>query len=195
MKWARRWIRRVWLFVRGNAIDRAMDDELRHHVECETAERIRSGLPPDQARAAALRDFGSLVRVKEDARDARGTRPLDDLVADTREGQDRRDREARVPPQHARCISMMALGASGSAVTAMMVRQALARAAIGVSAGGLLALLLARSMRSLLFGVGPADPVSYLTIGLFVAALAAVGAAIPTIQAVRASPLVALREG
>ena len=50
----------------------------------------------------------------------------------------------------------MALGASASAVTAMMVRQALARAAIGMSAGAALALLLARGTRSLLFGVGPA---------------------------------------
>ena len=50
-------------------------------------------------------------------------------------------------------------------------------------------------MQSLLFGVGPADPVSYLTIGLIVGTLAVIGAAIPTIQAVRSSPLVALREG
>src|SRR5947207_15728451 len=84
MEWARRWIRRASVFVRGDAIDRAMDDELRYHVECETADRIRSGVPPDEARAGALRDFGSMTRVREDGRDARGTRPLDDLIADTR---------------------------------------------------------------------------------------------------------------
>jgi len=61
-----------------------MDDELRHHIECETAERIRAGEPPDAARRSAVRDFGGVERFKEEARDARGTRAAEDLLADLR---------------------------------------------------------------------------------------------------------------
>ncbi len=61
-----------------------MDDELRYHVERETEERIRAGMSPEAARTSALRDFGGIERFKEEARDARGVRPVEDLIADTR---------------------------------------------------------------------------------------------------------------
>jgi predicted permease len=59
-----------------------MDDEMRHHIDCETAERIARGMGPEEARRSALRDFGGIERHKEDARDAFGTRPLDDAMRD-----------------------------------------------------------------------------------------------------------------
>ena len=55
-----------------------MDAEMRYHIECETADRVRQGMTPDDARRSAMRDFGGVERHKEDARDARGLRPLDD---------------------------------------------------------------------------------------------------------------------
>ena len=61
-----------------------MDAEMRYHIECETKERIDKGMTPDEARRSAMRDFGGVERHKEDARDARGTRPLDDGVRDVR---------------------------------------------------------------------------------------------------------------
>ena len=61
-----------------------MDAELRHHIDCETAERIGQGMSPDEARRAALRDFGGIEAVKERARDARGARSLEDLGLDIR---------------------------------------------------------------------------------------------------------------
>jgi putative ABC transport system permease protein len=67
-----------------DAIERAMDDEMRHHIECEIAERVANGMREEEARRSTLRDFGGIERYKEDARDARGIRPLDDLVRDTR---------------------------------------------------------------------------------------------------------------
>jgi hypothetical protein len=45
-----------------------MDDELRYHIECETAERMRAGQSRDDARRGALQDFGSVERVKEEGR-------------------------------------------------------------------------------------------------------------------------------
>jgi predicted permease len=73
---------RVWL-DRGS-VEREMDDEMRLHLELEAEERVRAGMPPEAARAAALRDFGGVERFKEEARDARGGRALDDLGADVR---------------------------------------------------------------------------------------------------------------
>jgi predicted permease len=79
-----RWMRRFLLVVRGRSVEQAMDDELRYHIECEIAERIKAGQPPAAARLAALRDFGGLEFVKEEARDARGTRRVEDFLGDLR---------------------------------------------------------------------------------------------------------------
>ena len=59
-----------------------MDDELRHHIECEVSEHIRAGMSPEEARRVAVAQFGGIEQVKEEARDARGTRPLEDLIVD-----------------------------------------------------------------------------------------------------------------
>jgi len=61
-----------------------MDAEMRYHLECEAAEYVRQGSAPDEARRRAAREFGGLEALKEDARDARGGRPLEDLVLDLR---------------------------------------------------------------------------------------------------------------
>jgi len=78
------WMRRLRRLTRRAAVERAMDDEMRHHIACEIADRIRAGDAPDAARRAALRDFGGVERFKEEARDARGTRALEDVAADVR---------------------------------------------------------------------------------------------------------------
>jgi predicted permease len=86
MEWLSRWRRRIHVLLHGRDAERAMDDELRHYIECEVTERIRAGAGPEEARRAVLVDFGGIEQVKEDARDARGVRPLEDLAADIRYG-------------------------------------------------------------------------------------------------------------
>jgi predicted permease len=76
--------RRVRALVLRRAVERELDDELSFHIEMETEYHMRRGLASSDARSAALREFGALSRVKEDAREARGVRPLEDLVADVR---------------------------------------------------------------------------------------------------------------
>jgi putative ABC transport system permease protein len=61
-----------------------MAREMRQHIELETADRVRQGMSPDQAHASALRDFGAIERFKEDGRDSRGTRAVEDLLRDIR---------------------------------------------------------------------------------------------------------------
>ena len=64
--------------------DLEMDDEVRFHLERDTEERIRKGEAPAAARRDALLAFGGVEQYKEQARDARGTRPLEELGADIR---------------------------------------------------------------------------------------------------------------
>jgi hypothetical protein len=50
-----------------------------------------------------------------------------------------------------------------------------------------------RAMGSLLFGVGPADPVSFLSVTAILFGVAGAAASIPAATASRISPLVAIR--
>ena len=71
------------LFLRSTE-DNEMDDEVRFHIERETQERVRNGQAPDVARRDALVAFGGVERFKDEVRDARGTRPLEEIGADIR---------------------------------------------------------------------------------------------------------------
>ena len=79
-----RWLRRLRVLVRSQAVEHAMDDEMRYHIECEVAERMRAGQSQEDARIGALQDFGGVERFKEEARDARGVRSFEDVLADSR---------------------------------------------------------------------------------------------------------------
>ena len=80
----RRITHRLRALFRRDSDESLMDAEMRHHVECEVQERIVGGMSPGEARRTALRDFGGVERFKEDARDARGFRVLDELAHDAR---------------------------------------------------------------------------------------------------------------
>lgn len=69
------------LFAR-RAMDRELNDEIQLHVELEVEQLVRDGMRPDDARALALRSFGNIGRVKDDAREVRGVRLIEDLRKD-----------------------------------------------------------------------------------------------------------------
>ena len=64
--------------------DRAMDDEMRHHLELETRAGIDRGLSDEDARRRALIAFGGVERFKEESRDRSGWRLRDDVWRDLR---------------------------------------------------------------------------------------------------------------
>ncbi|HEY4306203.1 MAG TPA: ABC transporter permease [Gemmatimonadaceae bacterium] len=70
-----------WLF-RRDAVDAAMDDEMRYHIQCETEERLAQGMSECEARRTAMRDFGRVEAYKDAGRDARGITSIDDLARD-----------------------------------------------------------------------------------------------------------------
>src|SRR5215813_2902481 len=60
--------------------------ELQFHLEREIEENIIRGMTPEEARFAALRSFGDVERVKEESRDVRGGRLLEEVWQDLRYG-------------------------------------------------------------------------------------------------------------
>ncbi len=76
-----RWLLRL---LRGRALDRDLDREVRAHLTLLTDDLIRSGLTPEEARRQAALAFGGVDAVKEASRDARGTRLVEDWWQDTR---------------------------------------------------------------------------------------------------------------
>ncbi len=75
------WGQRLW--HRGKMEDQ-LDKELRYHLEQHAADLMARGVAPTEARRRARLEIGWPDEVKENCRDARGTRWLEDLWQDLR---------------------------------------------------------------------------------------------------------------
>ncbi len=64
--------------------DRELDDELRAFVELLTAEKIKAGMSPREARRAALLETGGVEQVKEEVRDIRPGVFIEGVAQDVR---------------------------------------------------------------------------------------------------------------
>jgi putative ABC transport system permease protein len=71
---------------RRNRLERELDEELQLHIELKTQENVAAGMPPEEARYAALRAFGGVEQKKEECRDADHLRWLEDIIQDLRYG-------------------------------------------------------------------------------------------------------------
>ncbi len=67
-----------------DALDAELDAELADHLDRQTSANIQRGMTPIAARRAARVEFGAVQRYKEEARDTRGLRWLEDLRQDLR---------------------------------------------------------------------------------------------------------------
>jgi hypothetical protein len=87
---------RLWLraLFRPNRVEQDLSDELRFHMDRETEKNLRSGMAGADARRKAMVDFGGEERFKEQTREARATRPLEDVLMDIRYGL----RQLRIHP-------------------------------------------------------------------------------------------------
>ncbi|WP_321475272.1 ABC transporter permease [uncultured Paludibaculum sp.] len=75
------WLNRL---IRHNEVERGLDKELRFHFDGMVQDLCAQGVPRDEALRQARLQFGGLEQVKEECRDARGTRWVEDLGADLR---------------------------------------------------------------------------------------------------------------
>jgi len=73
---------RLRALVLRRAEERELDEELRFHAEMEAQHRRLPGMSEEEARRLALIALGGVEPVKEEVRDARGTRLLEDVSKD-----------------------------------------------------------------------------------------------------------------
>jgi hypothetical protein len=75
---------RLRSLFRRDHLEQELDEELRDHLEEKMLLYARSGMSDEEARHAARRDMDGIELRKEQCRDARRVRPLEDLLQDLR---------------------------------------------------------------------------------------------------------------
>jgi predicted permease len=75
------WWRRL---LKKTELEQRLDAELRFHFDQQVADNIRAGMKPEEARRSASLKFGAFELMKEECRDARGTRWIENSLQDTR---------------------------------------------------------------------------------------------------------------
>jgi putative ABC transport system permease protein len=88
----------------------------------------------------------------------------------------------------------MALGAQRLDILRMALGEGMRIVAIGLASGLVGAAAMTRFFRSMLFGIGPADPITFLSVSGILAGVALCACYIPARRATRVDPLLALRE-
>ncbi len=86
MRWIYKLPLRVRSLFRKNRAERELDEELRFHLGKLIEENVAKGMPPEEARYAALREFGGVEQLKEECRDSWGVRMISELMQDIRYG-------------------------------------------------------------------------------------------------------------
>ncbi|UCC85213.1 MAG: ABC transporter permease [Gemmatimonadota bacterium] len=82
--WFKRLYWRLEVLFRKERAEAELDEEIRYHLEREIEANLRAGMSPEEARRVAMADFGGVERTKEQVRDVRGGRMVDDLLQDLR---------------------------------------------------------------------------------------------------------------
>src|SRR5271155_2371278 len=80
----RRFFNRVFNLVTGRTQDERLREEIEGHIALQTAENIRSGLSPVEARRQAMVKFGGVEAMREDYRAERGLIFIENVVQDVR---------------------------------------------------------------------------------------------------------------
>ena len=115
---------RVKSLVWRRRVDQDLGAELREHLDRQIEANLAAGMTPQEARHAALREFGNVVLVEEQCRDARGLGLVEDLIRDLRFGL---RSSLRTPAFTAVAVFSLALGIGAntaifSLVNALMLR-------------------------------------------------------------------------
>lgn len=70
---------------RRDDVERELTEELQFHIDQQTEEYVASGMPPEEARMAALRSLGGVAQLQEECRDMRQMNIIEDLWRDMRQ--------------------------------------------------------------------------------------------------------------
>jgi hypothetical protein len=84
MKSLRRFLARLFNSASRRAQDERLREEIAEHIALQTAENLRAGLSPVEARRQAMLKFGGVEAMKQDYRAARGLPLFENLLQDLR---------------------------------------------------------------------------------------------------------------
>jgi predicted permease len=137
---------RLRSLVSRGAVEQELTDELAFHLERLVERHLAAGLPHDEAVRRARREIGGFEQVREEHRDARGVRLLEDLGSDLRHAV----RQVRRSPGFA-AVAVICLGLGIGANTSIFsaLNSVLLRELPGAEPG------------LLMLGRGPAASFSY----------------------------------
>jgi predicted permease len=111
MDWLRELGRRLRVLIYRRQFDADLEEEIRLHLELRQQEQLRSGMAVDDARAAAQRQFGNLMSLRERSRIAWGWEWFENVTQDVRYGLRALLRERGVSTL---CVLILALGIGAS---------------------------------------------------------------------------------
>lgn len=86
MRWIFKFPLRLRSLFRKNRVEQELSDELRFHFDLQLKENLAQGMPPEEARYAALRELGAVEQIKEECRDMRRVNFIENLSQDVRYG-------------------------------------------------------------------------------------------------------------
>src|SRR5947209_4093950 len=84
MRWFDRCMLRLRTLFRRDDVEAELNAEFEFHVEQQLAENLAAGMPPKEARDAALRSTGAITQFQEQCREERGLNLLDTTLQDVR---------------------------------------------------------------------------------------------------------------
>lgn len=128
----RGWSKQLGALVRKESVERDLDEEMAFHLEMETRKNVESGMTEADARRAAVLAFGGRERFKEEVREARWVRLLEDFWSDLRyAGRSLRRR----PVFTVAAVATLALGIGGTTTIFGVVDSIFMRYPAGVDGG------------------------------------------------------------